>query len=207
MIQMMKKGALIVVSGPSGVGKGTICKELLKKYDNVEISVSATTRNPRAGEIQGVNYFFTKKVDFEEAIKEDEFLEYAQVYENYYGTPKKFVLEKVNEGKNVLLEIDIQGALQVKEKYPEGIFVFILPPSLKELKDRIIKRGSETEESLKLRFSKAYEEITLIKEYDYFIMNDMVENAVSKLESIIDSQSQKIEGNLEYLLNLYKEEI
>lgn len=204
---MKKKGALIVVSGPSGVGKGTICKELLKEYENVEISVSATTRSPRDGEVHGVNYFFTKKEDFEKSIENDDFLEYAKVYENYYGTPKEFVLSKINEGKNVLLEIDIQGALQVKEKYPEGVFVFILPPSLKELKDRIVKRGSETEESLKLRFSKAYEEICLMKEYDYYIMNDEVKNAVERLESIIDSQSQKIDGNLEYLLNLYKEEI
>ncbi len=130
---MAKKGLLIVISGPSGAGKGTICKELLKKED-LWVSVSATTRSPRKGEENGVHYFFLNKDEFNERIEKDDFLEYAKVHQNLYGTPKSSVLEKINNGNNVILEIDIQGALKVKETYPEGIFIFILPPSMEELK-------------------------------------------------------------------------
>lgn len=130
---MAKKGLLIVISGPSGAGKGTICKELLKKED-LWVSVSATTRSPRRGEENGVHYFFLNKDEFNERIEKDDFLEYARVHQNLYGTPKSSVLEKINNGNNVILEIDIQGALKVKETYPEGIFIFILPPSMEELK-------------------------------------------------------------------------
>ena len=136
------RGILIVISGPSGAGKGTICKALLEKHDNIFISVSATTRNPRQGEIEGVNYYFLTKEAFEEKVKENGFLEYANVHGNFYGTPKVNVEKMLDEGKDVILEIDIQGALQVKDNFKEGVFIFILPPSMEELKQRIIKKSS-----------------------------------------------------------------
>jgi guanylate kinase len=159
------KGLLIVVSGPSGAGKGTICKALLEKHDDLFISVSATTRQPRVGEVDGVNYHFITKEDFLKRVEQKDFLEYAEVYGDYYGTPKSKVEEMLESGKNVILEIDIQGALKVKENFKEGVFIFILPPSMEELKQRIIKRGSETPESLMRRFKSAYQEINYISNY------------------------------------------
>ena len=156
------RGLLIVISGPSGAGKGTICKALLEKRDDLFISVSATTRSPRAGEVDGINYHFLTKEDFISRVENNDFLEYAEVHGNMYGTPKFKVEEMLAEGKNVILEIDIQGALKVKENFSEGVFIFILPPSMEELKQRIIKRGSETEESLMTRFKNAYQEINYI---------------------------------------------
>ncbi|MGO0971333.1 guanylate kinase, partial [Clostridioides difficile] len=141
----VKKGLLLVVSGPSGAGKGTICKELLKENDTIKLSVSATTRKPRTGEVDGVNYFFISKEKFEEMIEKGEFLEYAQIYDNFYGTPKAAIMECLEKGQDVLLEIEMQGAKQIKEVCPEGVFIFVLPPSLKELKNRIVGRGTETE--------------------------------------------------------------
>jgi len=202
---MHKRGLLIVVSGPSGAGKGTICKGLLEKRNEVQVSVSATTRDPRNGEVDGKNYFFKTKEEFESMIEADNLMEYAQVYDNYYGTPKQFVIDKINSGSDILLEIDIQGALQVRKRYPEGIFVFILPPSMKELKHRIIGRGSETEESLEKRFSSAYEEIDFIKKYDYYIINDELNKAVDTLESIIDAEKCKVIDNVEDLISEIKE--
>lgn len=186
------KGLLLVISGPSGAGKGTICKELLKKND-FWLSVSATTRSPREGEVEGVNYYFLDKSNFLGKIKEEDFLEYAEVYGNYYGTPKSKVIEKLKEGKDVILEIDIQGALRVKEAYPEGVFIFILPPSMEELKNRIIKRGSETPESLMTRFKAAYKEINYISKYNYAIVNDRIDEAVHKIESIITAEKCSVE--------------
>ena len=153
------KGVLIVISGPSGAGKGTICKALLEKHKDIHLSVSATTREPRQGEVHGVNYYFLNKDEFLKKVEEDDFLEWAEVYGNCYGTPKSNVQELLDSGKDVILEIDIQGALKVKENTEEGVFIFILPPSMEELKQRIIKRGSETEESLMTRFKNAYKEI------------------------------------------------
>lgn len=204
---MKPRGLLIVVSGPSGAGKGTICKSLLNNYKGIQMSVSATTRSPRDGEVDGVNYFFLDKGDFENKIEHDEFLEHAKVYENYYGTPKKFVMDKIHGGDDILLEIDIQGALQVKEKYPEGIFVFILPPSMEELKNRIIGRGSETEETLNIRYSSALDEISFIKDYDYYIINDKIDNATEKLICIIEAEKNKVVDNIAELINEFKEEI
>lgn len=181
----MGKGLLIVVSGPSGAGKGTICKELLRRNKDLNISISATTRKPRKGEKDGINYFFIHRENFEKMIGNNEFLEYAEVYDNYYGTPKSFVLEKLDKGKDVLLEIDIQGALSVKEMYPDGVFIFILPPSMEELKKRIINRGTETSEALLKRINSAYKELDYVFKYDYGVMNDQVELAVEKVESII----------------------
>ena len=187
------RGILIVISGPSGAGKGTICKALLEKHNNIFISVSATTRNPRQGEIEGVNYYFLTKEAFEEKVKENGFLEYANVHGNFYGTPKVNVEKMLDEGKDVILEIDIQGALQVKDNFKEGVFIFILPPSMEELKQRIIKRGSETEESLMTRFKNAYKEINYVSKYNYAVVNDKLEVAVSKVESIIAAEKCRVD--------------
>ena len=187
------KGLLIVISGPSGAGKGTICKALLEKRQDIEVSVSATTRNPRDGEIDGVNYHFLKKEDFLKKLEQGDFLEYAQVYGNFYGTPKSNDEEVLESGKNVILEIDIQGALKVKEKATEGVFIFILPPSMEELKQRIIKRGSETPESLMTRFKSAYQEINYVSKYNYAVVNDNVEDAVHKIECILTAEMCRVD--------------
>jgi guanylate kinase len=202
-----KKGLLIVVSGPSGAGKGTICKEVLSRRDDIFVSTSATTREPRKGEIEGISYFFMTHEVFERKIEEDAFIEYAEVYKNLYGTPKDTVLEKLNKGENILLEIDIQGALQVKKRYPEGVFIFILPPSMQELKNRIIGRGSETPESLERRFSSAYEELDFVNQYDYYIINDQVKQAATLMESIIDAERCKVIEDIEDIVKMFKEEI
>ena len=187
------RGILIVISGPSGAGKGTICKALLEKHDNIYISVSATTRAPRVGEVEGVNYYFLTKEDFEKKVRENGFLEYANVHGNFYGTPKGNVEKMLEDGKDVILEIDIQGALQVKENFKEGVFIFILPPSMEELKQRIIKRGSETEESLMTRFKNAYKEINYVSKYNYAVVNDTIELAVEKVESIITAEKCRVD--------------
>ncbi|MFD3156500.1 guanylate kinase [Haloimpatiens sp. FM7330] len=188
---MNEKGLLIVISGPSGTGKGTICKELLKRND-FWLSVSATTRLPRDGEENGKHYHFLTKEEFKDKIEKKDFLEYAEVYSNYYGTPKSYVLEKLEKGKDVILEIDIQGALNVKKTYKEGVFIFILPPSMEELKNRIVNRGSETPESLKTRLQSAHKEISFVKEYNYAVINDTVEESVKKIESIILSEKCRV---------------
>lgn len=189
---MKQKGILIVISGPSGAGKGTICKALSEK-NSYWISVSATTRKPRTGEIDGINYFFLKAEDFKNKILQKDFLEYAQVYGNYYGTPKSNVLKKLENGNDVILEIDIQGALKIKETFPEGIFIFVLPPSMEELKKRITERGSETAESLMTRFKSAYKELNYISKYNYAVVNTTVESAVNKIESIIIAEKCRVD--------------
>ncbi|AQM60508.1 MULTISPECIES: guanylate kinase [Clostridium] len=189
----MKRGVLLVVSGPSGAGKGTICKALLEKHKEIYLSVSATTRAPRKGEVDGVNYYFTTKEEFVKRVEEGDFLEHAEVYGNYYGTPKSSVEKMLEQGKDVILEIDIQGALKVKENCEEGIFIFILPPSMEELKQRIIKRGSETPESLMTRFKSAYKEINYISKYNYAVVNDEVDLAVKKLEAIITAEKCRVD--------------
>lgn len=193
MTKINKKGILIVISGPSGAGKGTICEALLDKHDDLYLSISATTREPRKGEIHGVNYYFLTKEEFERKISENNFLEWAMVHGNYYGTPKLNVDEMLNAGKTIILEIDIQGALKIKENSKEGVFIFILPPSMEELKKRIINRGSETQESLMRRFSSAYQEINYISKYNYGVINDTVENAVQKVENIICAESCRVD--------------
>lgn len=190
---MLKKGLLVVISGPSGAGKGTLCKELLQNNNSIAMSVSCTTRSPRESEVDGVNYYFVSKEKFLEMIKENAFLEYAEVYDNYYGTPYSGIEKKLEEGYDVILEIDIQGALKVKERYPEGLFIFILPPSMEELKNRIKKRGSETEESFLKRFKSAFKEINYASRYNYAVINDIVEEAVKKLECIIIAEKCRID--------------
>ncbi|MBK5240726.1 guanylate kinase [Clostridium sp.] len=181
---MNSRGQLIVISGPSGAGKGTVCKAILEKND-FWISVSVTTRSPRNSEIEGINYYFLTKEKFQEKIATEDFLEYAEVYGNYYGTPKSEVLKVLDSGRDVILEIDIQGALMVKTAYPKGLFIFILPPSMEELRNRITNRGSETPESLITRFTSAHEEIRFVTRYDYAVINDTVDKACEKIQSII----------------------
>lgn len=197
---MTKKGLLIVISGPSGAGKGTICKALLEK-NKFWLSVSATTRSPRKGEIDCENYYFLSKEEFIDRIDKGDFLEYAEVYGNYYGTPRSNVIEMLESGKDVILEIDIQGALKVKEAYKEGIFIFILPPSMEELKNRIINRGSETPESLMTRFKSAYKEINYLSRYSYAVVNDTVDEAVKKIESIMVAEKCRVDRIKENILD------
>jgi len=204
---MNKEGILLVICGPSGVGKGTVCKEFLGKNRNIKLSVSATTRSPRIGEVDGVSYHFLETGQFEKMVENGDFIEYARVYDNYYGTPKAEVLKNLQNGEDVLLEIDIQGAMQVKSSYPDAVFVFILPPSLRELRDRIVKRGSETEESLKLRFGSAYDEICKIENFDYFVVNDDIEKAVRQLECIMMAEKSRVLRNKENILENFREEI
>lgn len=189
---MDKKGLLIVISGPSGAGKGTICKSLLESQE-FWVSVSATTRSPRNGEVEGKNYYFMTREQFLDKINQNDFLEHAEVYGNLYGTPKSKVIEMLNSGKNVILEIDIQGALVVKDNYPDGVFIFILPPSMEELKNRIINRGSETPESLMTRFKSAYKEINYVSKYSYAVVNDTVEDAVNKIKSIVAAEQCRVD--------------
>lgn len=202
-----RKGLLLVVSGPSGAGKGTICKALLNKNDQIKLSVSATTRKPRNREVHGVNYFFIEKEEFTKMIENGEFLEYAQIYDNFYGTPKAAIIECLEKGQDVILEIEMQGARQIKEVYPEGVFIFVLPPSLEELKSRIVGRGTETQEEIEKRFSCAFEEINQIVNYDYFIVNEDIEKSVSDVEAIICAEKNKVTRYKNNIIDKFKEEL
>ena len=202
-----RKGLLLVVSGPSGAGKGTICKALLNKNDQIKLSVSATTRKPRNGEVHGVNYFFIEKEEFTKMIENGEFLDHAQIYDNFYGTPKAAIIECLEKGQDVILEIEMQGARQIKEVYPEGVFIFVLPPSLQELKSRIVGRGTETQEEIEKRFSCAFEEINQIVNYDYFIVNEDIEKSVNDVEAIISSEKNKVTRYKNNIIDKFKEEL
>lgn len=203
---MQKKGLLIVLSGPSGAGKGAICSALLKDKKSIHLSISCTTRKPRQGETEGVNYFFKTEGEFIAMIEEGKLLEYAKVFDHYYGTPFDYVKEKLAMGFDVLLEIDVQGAMKVKEKYPEGILIFITPPSLKELERRIRKRGTETEEQIRKRLSIAATELEMIKKYDYIIVNDVIRTVVDKINSILCAEKLKIYRNQDIKEKLIKGE-
>ncbi|MGL5641698.1 MAG: guanylate kinase [Paraclostridium sp.] len=204
---MKRKGLLLVVSGPSGAGKGTICKEFLQNNEDVKLSISATTRNPREGEVDGVNYFFVTKEKFKYMIDNNELLEHAQIYDNFYGTPKAAILENLEKGNDVVLEIEMQGARQIKDVYPEGVFIFILPPSLDELKNRIVGRGTETEEQINKRFGSALDEICQIEDYDYFIVNNDIKTSAKELEHIISAEKNKVYRYKENIIKKFKEEL
>lgn len=191
----MSRGLLIVVSGPSGTGKGTVCGELLAQTPELAYSISATTRKPREGEVDGKNYYFMDKADFEKKIAEGGFLEYANVYGNYYGTPLAKIEERLRDGEDILLEIDTQGALNVMEKCPDGLFIFLVPPSIAELERRIRGRGSETEESLKKRMGSARKEIEDGKRYGYVVVNDTVKNAVKRIMAIRTAEHCRVDKN------------
>ncbi|HZG54966.1 guanylate kinase [Paenibacillus sp.] len=184
----MTQGLLLVLSGPSGVGKGTLCNRLRSLSPELVYSVSATTRKPREGEVDGVNYFFKTHEEFRAMIEAGELLEWAEYVGNYYGTPKSFVQQTIDQGKDIILEIDVQGAMQVKERFPEAIFIFVLPPSLEELQKRIVGRGTETESSIRSRMAAAAEELKLMEHYDYAVVNDVLETACNRVQSIIAAE-------------------
>ena len=194
---MQEKGILLVLSGPSGAGKGTICKYLLANNPSLKYSVSATTRAPRNGEVNGQSYHFVSKDNFLDMIAQDELLEYAEVYGNYYGTPNRYVQNLLDENYDVILEIDPQGAMQIKNKFPDAIFVLILPPSLTELSDRIYKRGTDTAEVIRHRLSKAVSELKFCaSKYDYLVINDEVNKASDKILAIIAAEKCRVGRNM-----------
>ncbi|MBR3360936.1 MAG: guanylate kinase [Lachnospiraceae bacterium] len=187
----MNKGVLVVVSGLSGAGKGTICKRLLEKYPDYVLSVSVTSRKPREGEEHGREYFFITKEEFEDRINQGKLLEFAQYVGNYYGTPKDWVEEQLNAGKDIVLEIELQGAFQVRKKIPEAVLIFVLPPDMEELKRRLVNRGTETMEEIDRRIQRALEEMEFVPEYDYVIINEDVEKSVDMLHNIVRSEKNK----------------
>lgn len=183
---MHEKGLLIVLSGPSGVGKGTVRKEIFSQPDTkFEYSISMTTRSPREGEVDGVDYFFKTREEFEKLIEQGKLLEYAEFVGNYYGTPVDYVRETLDKGKDVFLEIEVQGARQVREKFPDGLFIFLMPPSLSELKNRIVTRGTETEDIINNRLNVAKEEIEMMNLYDYVVENDQINLACERIKAIV----------------------
>ena len=194
IIKTKSRGILIVISGPSGAGKGTICERLKEHNKNIWLSTSMTTREPRGNEKNGVEYFFVTEEEFKKKIEEDGFLEYAIVHNNkYYGTPKDKIADKLNEGKDVILEIDIQGALEIQEKINDALFIFIMPPSMEILKDRLMKRNTESEDKVLERFKTAYKEINEVTKYNYVVINDRIDVATSKVEAIITAEKCRVD--------------
>lgn len=196
---MERRGLLIIVSGFAGSGKGTMMKRLVKDYEGYALSVSMTTRKPRPGEVDGREYFFVSKEAFEQKIKEGGLIEYASYVENYYGTPKDYVEEQMAMGKDVVLEIEIQGALKVKEQFPDAVLIFVLPPNVKELYRRLENRGTETEDVIRKRMSRAAVESGVIEKYDYIVINDEVEASVRKLHGLIEAAHYTPGRNEEFL--------
>lgn len=188
-----QKGILFILSGPSGVGKGTVRERLFEQESQLKYSVSATTRSMRPGEEHGKHYFFEEKEAFKSMIENNELLEHAKYVDNYYGTPRDYVESQIAQGHDVFLEIEVQGALQVKENFKEGVFIFLFPPSLEELKNRIVNRGTESKELVLNRLNEARKEIEMMSEYDYVVVNDDVDKAVNKVKSIITSEHCKRE--------------
>ena len=201
----MSKGVLTVVSGFSGAGKGTVMKRLIQKYDDYALSISVTTRNPREGERDGIEYFFKTKEEVETMIENDEFLEYARYVDNYYGTPLFYVEEMLAKGKNVILEIEIQGAMQIKAKNPEAVLVFVTPPSFEELRNRLVGRGTETADVIESRLRRASEEAEGMSSYDYILVNDQVEDCVDRLHQIILSERARAQRNEEFINTIQQE--
>lgn len=200
-----RKGLLFVLSGPSGVGKGTVCKALREVAPELVYSVSATTRAPREGEVDGVNYFFKSREEFEQMIQRNELLEWAEYVGNYYGTPADFVYDTLEKGKDIILEIEVQGALQVKEKFSEAVFVFLMPPSLDELRNRIVGRGTESTETINNRMRAAQDELALIEHYDYAVVNDNVQAACERIRAIITAEHCSKKRILPVLSNWFEE--
>ena len=208
LIKTKKRGNLIVLSGPSGAGKGSICKEILKNNNNIWLSVSCTSRNPRGSEKNTIDYYFLSNDEFEEKINNGEFLEYAKYNDNYYGTLKENIENKLNDGIDVILEIEVQGALQINDKIKDAIFIFIMPPSMQELKKRLTLRNTENEEKIIKRFKRAYKEINEISTYNYVVINDKLDEAVKKVESILSAEYCRVDriididlGNIEELIH------
>ena len=202
---MSNKGILTVVSGFSGAGKGTIMKRLMEKYDNYALSVSATTRAPRPGEEEGREYFFRTVEEFEKMIAKEQLIEYAKYVDNYYGTPRAYVEEQLEAGKDVILEIEIQGALKVKEKFPETLLLFVTPPSARELKDRLVKRGTESMEVILSRMERAREEAKGMDRYDYLVINDVLEDCVDEVRRIIQGEHRKSFRNMDFIEKMRQE--
>jgi len=191
---MVRKGILFVISGPSGVGKGTIKDALLRELQDIKLSISTTTRPMRAGEVEGRDYFFLSPEEFSDKLANDEFLENARVYSNMYGTPRKYVMDNLQNGYDVLLEIDIQGALKVKEKMPEGVFIFIQPPDFEALKQRIKGRGKDSPQTIQTRLAASQDEMDMVIHYDYAIINDDLDEAVNKVQSIIIAERCRVKN-------------
>lgn len=200
---MNKKGLLVIISGPSGAGKGTVVSELIKNK-SYALSTSITTRQAREGEIDGVHYFFRNTEEFKKMIEKNELLEYAEFCGNYYGTPMFYVEEQLEQGKNVILEIEVQGALQVKERYKEAILIFLTPPNIIELRRRLENRATETLEKINMRMKRAKEEIRLIDKYDYIAINEIVEEAVFSINNIVESEKMSAKRHMD-LINIFLE--
>lgn len=207
ILKSSNKGSLIVLSGPSGSGKDSICERLKEYNENFWVSVSCTTRKPRKGEEEGINYFFKTKDEFEELIKNDEFLEYALYNNDYYGTPRSKVNDYLNNGVDVILVIEVEGALKVKHLVPEAIFIFIMPPTMKDIILRLKKRGTETNDKILKRFKRAYQEINELSKYNYVVVNDELDKATKKVNSIIEAQKCMVDRIEEVYLNNPEEEI
>lgn len=205
LIMSKKKGILIVVSGFSGAGKGTLMKRLLEDYDDYALSVSATTRSPRPGEEDGREYFFKSVEEFEKMIAQDELIEYAKYVNNYYGTPKEYVMQQLEEGKDVILEIEIQGAMKIREKFPDTLLVFVCPPSMEELKNRLVGRGTETLDVINGRLRRAVEESRGMDKYDYLLINDDLEECVDTLHETIRCERMRTSRNHDFVSRIQKE--
>lgn len=199
---MQQRGLLVVISGPSGTGKGTVCKKLLAERDNVRYSVSATTRKPREGEVEGQNYFFVSEGQFLDMLEKDALIEWDKYCDNYYGTPKAFVDSCIEAGTDVILEITVEGALEIKQKYPECVLVFIVPPSLEELRRRIESRATECWDVIEKRLEQAANELKYVAKYDYLVLNDSVADAVLNIEKVLDAERLKPSRNIEFLNSL-----